>query len=57
MGGDADLNLEERASEGQNRADVTVVVPFRNSGPLLAQACSSLQRQSDHHWQALLVND
>ena len=58
MGGDADLNLEEeRTSDGPDRAEVTVVVPFRNSGPLLAQACSSLQRQSDHHWRAVLVND
>ncbi len=38
-------------------ADVAVVVPFRNGGPMLIQACRSLQRQSHRHWQALLVND
>jgi hypothetical protein len=36
---------------------VTVIVPFRNQGVLLRQACRSLQAQSLTQWQALLVND
>ncbi|MEX1316084.1 MAG: glycosyltransferase family 2 protein [Synechococcaceae cyanobacterium] len=36
---------------------VTVIVPFRNQGPLLLQACRSLQGQTQARWQALLVND
>jgi teichuronic acid biosynthesis glycosyltransferase TuaG len=35
---------------------VTVIVPFRNQGSLLLQACRSLQGQSEPQWQALLVN-
>jgi len=54
---DADLKWDACPPQGQGRADVTVVVPFRDSGPLLAQACSSLRRQSHPHWRALLVND
>ena len=36
---------------------VTVVIPFRNPGIFLVQACRSLEQQSIKAWQALLVND
>lgn len=36
---------------------VTVILPFRNQGRLLAQACASLRRQSLRHWRAVLVDD
>lgn len=36
---------------------VSVVLPFRGQGPLLAQACQSLLAQSLPAWEALLVED
>lgn len=36
---------------------VSVVVPFRDQGSMLAQACRSLQAQSVPDWECLLVDD
>jgi teichuronic acid biosynthesis glycosyltransferase TuaG len=36
---------------------VSIVLPFRNQGPFLAQACRSLKAQSMREWECLLVND
>ena len=38
-------------------AQVDVIVPFRNQGAWLRQACASLQRQTMPCWRALLIND
>lgn len=36
---------------------ISIVLPFRNQGPLLAQACRSLKAQTISGWECLLVND
>lgn len=36
---------------------VSIVLPFRNQGALLSQACKSLQAQTVDAWECILVND
>lgn len=36
---------------------VTIIIPFRNQGLLLRQACRSVQIQSEVNWRAILIND
>lgn len=36
---------------------VSVVIPFRDRGALLAQTCASLRRQTLPSWEGILVND
>ncbi|WP_255093071.1 glycosyltransferase [Synechococcus sp. J7-Johnson] len=36
---------------------VSIVVPFRNQGVLLCQACRSLQAQTMAEWECLLIDD
>ena len=36
---------------------VEIIIPFRNQGIWLKQACKSLQNQSETNWQALLIDD
>lgn len=45
----------ERQTSGMPQ--VTIVVPFRDQGLMLAQACRSLQAQSFSDWECLLVDD
>ena len=44
-------------AQPQTKPQVSVVLPFRSHGDLLAQACNSLLAQSLTDWEAILVSD
>jgi len=48
--------LPESGAEHDSPA-VSVVIPFRDRGALLAQTCASLSRQTLASWEGILVND
>lgn len=48
---------EPEPGSGCDMPAIAVVMPFRNHGALLAQACASLRRQTLPCWEAILVND